>query len=282
MKLKLRKRNTATSLSVPPLCIIVYRENLMKLDCLNKMDLLVPGPDERGGRMMFRLLLLLYLGHCLPGADSEAIYADVGDTVMLPCYGAAATDIKEVNVLWKLNGKPACWDINGTWCENSHLVNRTQLGSIRQNNFSLIINTVRNEDEGVYTCEISEDKKQTIHLVVKGSRQRRDAVKRADSEPFCNPSRAREDTPGSETKEKQVSNENLLGLTSRRERVFLVSVGMLVIALVIVASFTKRQWNRQRDKKLPNLRPSEASLMNDASVSVEGCSADKKMGEPAV
>nr|XP_023658192.1 myosin light chain kinase, smooth muscle-like isoform X1 [Paramormyrops kingsleyae] len=122
--------------------------------------------------MMVCLLLLLCLGHCLPAVLGVYLSIDchAGGTVMLPCYGEAATDTKEVDVLWKLNGWPACWFKNGEWCENSHLVNRAQLGSIRQNNFSLIINTVRNEDEGVYTCEISEDKKQTIHLVVKGRR----------------------------------------------------------------------------------------------------------------
>nr|XP_023658193.1 uncharacterized protein LOC111838940 isoform X2 [Paramormyrops kingsleyae] len=177
--------------------------------------------------MMVCLLLLLCLGHCLPAVLGVYLSIDchAGGTVMLPCYGEAATDTKEVDVLWKLNGWPACWFKNGEWCENSHLVNRAQLGSIRQNNFSLIINTVRNEDEGVYTCEISEDKKQTIHLVVKGDWKREDA-ETPPGDPACRPYREREDPPGASSGGNSVVTGVIVGI-------------VITVAMVGAALFTR-------------------------------------------
>ncbi|XP_072567596.1 junctional adhesion molecule-like [Paramormyrops kingsleyae] len=146
-------------------------------------------------KMMFRLLLLLCFGHCLPGADSQGITAHIGDTVMMPCVGPADTDTKEVDVLWLLGGKPACWFKNGSWCETGHYVNRTQLRSIQQNNFSLVINPVKEEDDGVYICRINHKDRQIIRLNIKGDGKREDA-ETPPGDPVCRPYREREDHPG--------------------------------------------------------------------------------------
>ncbi|XP_048865991.1 uncharacterized protein LOC125739679 isoform X2 [Brienomyrus brachyistius] len=252
------------------------------------MDLLVPGPDERGGRMMFRFLLILCLGHCLPavlGADSSND-SHVGDTVMLPCDGPAATDTNEVHVMWMFEGRPACEYENGTWCEIGHHVNRTRLGSIRQNNFSLVINPVRKEDDGAYVCRINGKVIRIIRLNVDGDGKPEDAVmppgggrKRRDAGTageVCRPYREREDPPGSETKDKQDFDENLSG----RKREMIGVTVLLMVTMAVALVLFKR--NRQRAKKLPDLGPSEDALINGASVHAGESSADKKMEEPAV
>ncbi|XP_048865998.1 uncharacterized protein LOC125739680 isoform X2 [Brienomyrus brachyistius] len=238
------------SLSVPPLWLVVYRENLMK------MDLLVPGPDERGWRMMFRLLLILCLGHCLPavlGADSS-FNCHIRHTVTLPCDEPAATE--EVVVLWMFEGKLACSYKNGNQCEFGHYVNRTQLGSIRQNNFSLVINHVKKEDEGEYECRINDKLIRITRLNVDGGRKPEDAVM-PPGDQKCRPYSMREDPPESENKDKQDSDENLSGASSGgNSAVIGVIVGLVVLlgAVAVAAVFTKRLRNRQRNnlsKRVP-------------------------------
>ncbi|XP_048868489.1 uncharacterized protein LOC125740827 isoform X3 [Brienomyrus brachyistius] len=161
------------------------------------------GADDTTCVMMFMQLLLLCLGHCLPGADSQAITAHIGDTVMLPCDGPADTDTKEVDVLWLFGGKPACW-FNGNWCETGHYVSRTRLGSIKQNNFSLVITGVRKDDDGVYMCRISHENRQTIRLHVKGDGKQVEA-ETPPRDIICRPHREREDPP-----ERRTSSQGLL------------------------------------------------------------------------
>ncbi|XP_048866566.1 uncharacterized protein LOC125739989 [Brienomyrus brachyistius] len=218
----------------------------------------------RALRMMFRLLLILCLGHCLP-ADLGVEYgidSHVGDTVTLPCDGPAATDTKEVHVMWMFEGKPVCWFEDAHWCETGHYVNRTRLGSVRQNNFSLVINHVKEEDDGVYECRITGGKNMMSRLFVDGDRKRRDA-EMATKDPVCRPYREMEDPPGSENKDKRDSDENLSGASLGGNSVVIgVIVGMVVLlgAVAVAAVFTKRLWNRQRNKPSKR-RPSEANLI---------------------
>nr|XP_023663124.1 uncharacterized protein LOC111841538 isoform X2 [Paramormyrops kingsleyae] len=155
--------------------------------------------------MMFRPLLLLCLGHCLPGANSQTIYTTgaIGGTVTLRCDGPAATDTKDVHVMWMFGGRPACWFKNGSWCETGHYVNRTRLESIRQNNFSLVINPVRKEDDGVYMCRINHKTIQSIHLNVTGGQTQTTGV---TADPVCRPYTEREVSTGSEDNQDSVEN----------------------------------------------------------------------------
>ncbi|XP_048868615.1 uncharacterized protein LOC125740870 isoform X3 [Brienomyrus brachyistius] len=229
------------------------------------------------------ILLILCLGHCLPGASSQGIVCHVGDTVTLPCDGPAATDTKEADVLWVFGGRPVCSYKNGSWCEAGHHVNRIRLGSIQQNNFSLAINPVRKDDAGVYMCRINGGDIQTIRLIVDepaGDRKQRDAVMPPGGRPFCRPYREREDPPESKTKDKQDSYENPPGASSGGNVIVGIVVAvMAVVAVVGAAVFFKRQWNRQGDENLPDPGPSEHPLINAASGPV-GDSSAERMEEP--
>nr|XP_023656429.1 uncharacterized protein LOC111838074 [Paramormyrops kingsleyae] len=115
--------------------------------------------------MMFRLLLLLCLGHCLPavlGVDScigTRIDAHIEGNAMLPCNGSAVTDMN--NILWLFNGVWFGYIENGEWKADP----RYTLPSIEQKNFSLVINRVKEKDGGKYTCR-NDIKDQIICLSV--------------------------------------------------------------------------------------------------------------------
>ncbi|XP_023646302.2 uncharacterized protein [Paramormyrops kingsleyae] len=164
--------------------------------------------------MMFKLLLLLCLGHCLCDVSKGTldIDANIGDTVTLPCDGPADTDTKEVDVLWQFGGKPVCWFKNGSWCETGHYVNRTRLGSIQQNNFSLVIYPVKEEDRGEYKCLVSDEVQQRIRLNV--------------TDPVCRPYREREDHPGASSGGNMLVIGLIVGIV--------VTVGAAVGAAVLI------------------------------------------------
>ncbi|XP_048883124.1 uncharacterized protein LOC125749682 [Brienomyrus brachyistius] len=137
-------------------------------------------------RLVIKLLLVLWLVQYLQFVLATDIETHLGKTVTLPCDGPIGEVSEEVDVLWQFNGMPAARFHNGTWCEHGDFVGRTQLGSIRQNNFSLVINNVRLEDQGEYRCQINSKETQRFHLFVKNQGSR-----------VCRPYR-----------EKQASDEN--------------------------------------------------------------------------
>ncbi|XP_072567535.1 uncharacterized protein [Paramormyrops kingsleyae] len=190
-------------------------------------------------RMMFRLLLLLCLGHCLLAVfgANKAIYADVGGTVTLPCDGPAASDTKKV--MWMFDGRPVFWFKNESWCGTGRYVNRTRLGSIEQNNFSLVINPIRKEDAGVYTCRINGEDIQIIRLNFT------DTVYR--------PYREREDPPGAS------SGGNSVGIGVTVVIVVVVGIG----EIVVVALLFRRRKNQLRTRRPADLvRSTEYSLID--------------------
>nr|XP_023667351.1 uncharacterized protein LOC111843759 [Paramormyrops kingsleyae] len=225
--------------------------------------------------MMFRLLLLLCLGLCLPavlGVDSY-ISASIGESVTLPCDEPTAIDTKEA-LTWMCNGRHVSSFKNGSWCESHHYVNRTRLGSIQQNNVSLIINPVRKEDQGDYTCRINYNEIRSIRLNVKGGRKRKDA-EMPPGDPACRPYREREDPPGSETKDKQDSDENPPGVSSGGNQLVIgVIVGVVVTVAAAVGAAILMQ-NRQRDENLPDPGSSEHPLNNGASCPLGDSSAER-------
>nr|XP_023669323.1 uncharacterized protein LOC111844775 isoform X4 [Paramormyrops kingsleyae] len=150
---------------------------------------------------MVTLLLLLCLVDHLPAVFEADFSVSPGETVTLPCDGGTDKDISEVEVFWIFGGTNVCLFQNGTWCEHPHFVNRIQLGSTRQSKFSLIINPVRLQDQGEYTCVINGAVMQINYLSVKGSWMQRAAEtppKESDSL-VCKPY---------EDKDKEVPDEN--------------------------------------------------------------------------
>ncbi|XP_048853914.1 uncharacterized protein LOC125721832 isoform X4 [Brienomyrus brachyistius] len=132
--------------------------------------------EHHGRKWVVRLLLLCLVPH-RPAAFGTDLFVDVspGKTVTLPCDGPAVNDTNEVQVLWEFEGMTVSSFKNGTLCEHPDFVNRTRLGSIQQNNFSLVINGARLQDAGWYKCLINGAITQWNHLSVGGGRKQRDA-----------------------------------------------------------------------------------------------------------
>uniref|UniRef100_A0A3B3QN28 Ig-like domain-containing protein n=1 Tax=Paramormyrops kingsleyae TaxID=1676925 RepID=A0A3B3QN28_9TELE len=117
---------------------------------------------------MVALLLILCLLHHLPAVFGANLYACPGETVTLPCDGPADKDTNVVDMLWKFGSMTICSFKNGiSKFEHRDFVNRTQLGSIRQSNFSLVINRVIVQDHGGYKCLINDKVIQRNNLFVR-------------------------------------------------------------------------------------------------------------------
>ncbi|XP_048851434.1 sodium channel subunit beta-3-like [Brienomyrus brachyistius] len=133
-----------------------------------KLSMLYTTVPRFSCRVKVWVLLVVCVGHCFPvvlGTDL-AIEAHTGETVTLRCDGRTLKDTEELQ--WMFKSQPASSYANGTLCEAGHHINRTWLGSIQQNNFSLLITDVTKEDDGVYTCRISGHTGdiQSIRLIV--------------------------------------------------------------------------------------------------------------------
>ncbi|XP_048853910.1 uncharacterized protein LOC125721830 isoform X3 [Brienomyrus brachyistius] len=157
-----------------------------------------------GLRWVVRLLLLCLIQH-LPAAFGTDLSVSPGATVTLPCDGPAVNDTSQVEVLWIYGSRAVCSFNNRTLCQHPDFVHRTQLQSIQQNNFGLVINDVRIQDAGGYKCLINGAVTQRIRLFVGGGQKRRAAETPPEGNLVCKPY---------EDKGKEVPGENPPGTSS--------------------------------------------------------------------
>nr|XP_023665400.1 uncharacterized protein LOC111842725 isoform X2 [Paramormyrops kingsleyae] len=189
--------------------------------------------EHHGRGWMVTLLLLLCLVHHLSAVFQADLSVSPGGTVTLPCDGGTDKDGNEVEMSWEFEDTTVCWFQNGTLCEHRFFVNRIQLGSIQQKNFSLVINPVRLQDQGGYTCLINGAEIQINHLFVRGvsvggRKQRAAETPPAESDGLlCNLH---------ENKDKEVPDENPPGVPSsvrltKNWPLIVVIVGIVVIVV---------------------------------------------------
>ncbi|XP_048853915.1 uncharacterized protein LOC125721833 isoform X1 [Brienomyrus brachyistius] len=185
--------------------------------------------EHHGRGWVVRLLLLCLIQH-LPAAFGTDLFVAVspGATATLPCDGPAVNDTNEVEVVWESKGMTVSSFKNGTLCEHPDFVNRTQLGSIQQNNFSLVINDARLQDGGWYKCLINGAITQWNHLSVGGGRKQRDAETSSKGNLVCKPY---------EDKDKEVPDENPPEIPSSGHPVNWTAVIALIAVIILIAVF---------------------------------------------
>ncbi|XP_048853918.1 uncharacterized protein LOC125721833 isoform X3 [Brienomyrus brachyistius] len=158
----------------------------------------------------------------------EVVDVSPGKTVALPCDGGTDKDTNQVQVLWIFGLITVSSFKNGTLCEHPPFINRTRLGSIRQNNFSLVINDARLQDAGCYKCLINGAVMQRIRLSVEGGRKQRDAETPSKENLVCKPY---------EDKDKEVPDENPPEIPSSGHPVNWTAVIALIAVIILIAVF---------------------------------------------
>ncbi|XP_048853562.1 uncharacterized protein LOC125721669 [Brienomyrus brachyistius] len=180
--------------------------------------------EHHGREWVVRLLLLCLIQH-LPAAFGTDLSVSPGATVTLPCDGPAVNDTNQVEVLWIYGSRAVCSFNNRTLCQHPDFVHRTQLQSIQQNNFGLVINDVRIQDAGGYKCLINGKVMQRIRLSVRGGRKRRDAETSSKENLVCKPY---------EDKDKEVPDENPPGAHSNVWLTVSLPVIMGIVVTVVI------------------------------------------------
>uniref|UniRef100_A0A4W4E0M2 Ig-like domain-containing protein n=1 Tax=Electrophorus electricus TaxID=8005 RepID=A0A4W4E0M2_ELEEL len=98
---------------------------------------------------------------------TDDITAYTGDSVLLPCF-CTEPHAKPESFTWKKrNTSRDTWDVISI--ESEQYRNRVQLGTVHSpGNLSLLISHLTEEDEGDYSCYLTNQKYKDIRLTVKG------------------------------------------------------------------------------------------------------------------